>query len=128
MISINNLADQTVPVKLHDRIMRKIFFIKFRTPFLFIIILACLNLISSAWYFINQAAEMQTWSVISTMFDHFELSADYLGSLVQTTLENTPLNLMLGLIINLLLVYYLVYIFQYFKRSNQTQFNNNFNI
>jgi hypothetical protein len=128
MITINNLADQNFPDKLHDKIMRKIFFIKLRTPFLFIITLSCFNLINYAWHFINQAAEMQTWSVISTMFDHFELSSDYLGSFIQTTMENTPINLMIGLIINSILVYYLIYIFQYFKRSNQTQLNKNFNL
>lgn len=127
MIAINNLPDENFPLRIHDKIMRKIFFIKFRVPFLFIIILSSLNLIISTWHLINKAVEMQTWSVITTMFDHFELNLDNLGSLAQTAIENTPVNLMISFIINLILVSCLIYIFKYFKRSNQIQFNKNFN-
>lgn len=119
MITIDNLEDQNFPLRLHEKIMRKVLFIKFRVPFLFIIFFSSFNLASSAWHFINKAVEMQTWSIITTMFDHFELSLDYLGGSTQTALENTPVNLMMSFIINLILVYYLIYIFKYFKRSNK---------
>lgn len=118
MININNLTQLDFPANLHNKIMRKIYFLKFRLPLLFIIMLTAVNLINSAWHFLNKTAEMQTWSVIATMFDHFELSLDYLKSLAATTLENTPINLLPTLIINLILIYYLINIFKYFERSN----------
>jgi hypothetical protein len=118
MINIKNLQQIDFPINVHNKIMRKIYFLKFLIPLLFIIVLTTINLINSAWHFLIKAAEMQTWSVIATMFDHFELSLDYLKSLAITTLENTPVNLMPALIINLILICYMIYIFKYFKRSN----------
>lgn len=118
MITINNLPDQNFPLKLHEKIMRKIIFIKFRTPFFFIMIFSIINLINSGWHLVNKASELQTWPIIATMFSQFEFNLDYLASLIQTAVENTPINLMAGFGVNLILVYYLIYIFKYFKRSN----------
>ncbi len=113
--NIKNLPQDDFPSRLHSKIMKKIYFLKFRLPLLFIIALAAVNLINSTWRFLNKATEMQTWQVLTTMFGNFELSLDYLKSLAATTLENTLVSLMPALIINLILIYYLIDIF---KRSN----------
>lgn len=118
MINLKNLPPIDFPENLHNKIMKRIYFLKFRWPLLLVIALTAINLINSVWHLLNKATEMQTWPVITTMFDHFELSLDYLKSLALTTLENTPVNLMPGLIINLILIYYLINIFKYFERSN----------
>lgn len=118
MLNIKNLPQYNFPKNAHNKIMKKIYFLKFRLPLLFIITLTTVNLINSAWHFLNKAAEMQTWPVITAMSDNFELSLDYFKSLAITALENTPVNLMPGFIINLILIYYLINIFKYFKRSN----------
>lgn len=118
MQTIKNLPQDDFPINAHNRIMQKIYFLKFRLPLLFVITLTAVNLINSAWHFLNKATEMQTWQVLTTMFGNFELSLDYIKSLAATTLENTPVNLMPALIINSILIYYLINILKYFKRSN----------
>jgi len=120
MINLKNISDYDFPRGLHNRVMKKIYFLKFRQPLLFIISLSCLNLINSGWHFINKASEMQTFAIFQTMAQHSELSIDYLQSFCQTMLENTPVNLFLVFMINLVLVYYLMNIFKHFQRSNQT--------
>ena len=120
MQAIKNLHSADLPQGLHGRIMKKIFFLKFRMPFFLVIALSIINLINSGWHLLNKVWEMQTFNIFSAMIQQFELNFDYGKSLLSTVLENTPVGLLAAFIVNLALVYYLINIFKYFKRSNQS--------
>lgn len=105
---LNKIPDSDPPFNLHGKIMKKIYFLKLRTPLYVLIALSAVNLIYSAWHFFANAAEMQTFSIVRTMLEQFELSFDYFAGLFAVILENTSLNLVWPLAINLILIFYLI--------------------
>lgn len=120
MIKLKDITDLDFPVSLHNKIMRKVYFIKFRLPLFSLIIIASINLINSGWHLFNKTLEMESFTIMRTMLEQFDFSFDYLKSFWQTAIENIPLTSMFSFIINIILVYYLLIILKYFKRSKQT--------
>ena len=123
---LKNMEDSALPDELHGRIMRKIYFLKFRVPFMFLIILSAVNLINSGWYFFSRAADMQTFSIINTLAGQFEFNFDYFTGLISAALENAPINLLLVFMINLIFISCLIYIINILAKFIKVEENLNY--
>lgn len=113
--TIQNLSEIEFPDNLHGKIMRKLAFLQFRTPFLVVVSLLSLNLLFSAWSIWIKLAGSASFSTFRLILEGFEWNLSSAQELFQTAQELFPLGLMFTFTINILLVVYLVYILKAYK-------------
>lgn len=118
---IKDLGEVPFPKSLHLRIMTKLMFLYFRTPFLVIVSLLSLNLAVSSWRLWSKITQNQAHLIIADLLKAFEWDSLYLRDLAKTFSELVPVGLVVSFLISALLLGYLFYLsssFKKFQRSN----------
>jgi len=95
---------------LHAKIMRRLIFLKFRTPFLIIASLLACDLFVSGWHLWIKLVERDTISILQSISQGIELNQDYLISFIQTAIKAVPVGSLIIFVINLLLISYFAYL------------------
>jgi hypothetical protein len=116
---LQNLENLEFPKNLHGKIMQKLIFLKFRTPFLIVVSLLASNLFASGWYIWLNLKENASIETATILLEDTDLSASSFLNIFSTFKEIFPVSLMLGFLVNLCLVIYLWFVFYSFKKLPQ---------
>jgi hypothetical protein len=88
--NFKSLPEIDFPEGLHGKIMKKLFYNKLKTPAVVIAGLLALNFIASTWRLWIRMTEFNTLTIISSLFDSFELRYEYFADFFHTIFEFTP--------------------------------------
>lgn len=113
---VKNLPEPEFPEGLHGKIMERIAFLRFRTPFVIITSLLILNLVVSGWRIWLRIGDNDGFMVIKALLDGFEFSADYFNDFFNTIYNTLPLWALGVFIINAFLTVYVIYVSRYLKK------------
>jgi len=98
------------PDTLHGKIMKKLLFLRFRTPFIIIFVLLCTNLTFSTWYIFQKMSELNTFAVFRSLLYGFEFSFAYAVDFAKLIFDAIPIMSIIVFGINLLLMASLLYV------------------
>ncbi|MBI3626934.1 hypothetical protein HY224_02725 [Candidatus Uhrbacteria bacterium] len=114
------LVEETeFPGGLHEKIMRKLMFLQFRTPFLIVVSLLLLNLAFTGWHIWTRLIDNDGTQVLQSLLSNFEWDFDYLNSLFGLVNEVLPWRSIIAFGIESLLVAYVFYLSATFKKMPQ---------
>ncbi len=114
--SLKNMPEMEFPQNLHAKIMRRIMFYKFRTALLLLSAFLAANLGLIIYRISVHVSEFQSFAILSSILKDFELSWEYLSSLLSMGAEVLPLNLLVFGVINAALLAYLISLSFKFKK------------
>ena len=109
------LPEIDFPEGLHGKIMKKLFYKRLKTPAMVIAGLLALNFIILTWRFWVRITELNTLTIISSLFDSFELSYEYFADFFQAIFEFTPLFTISMILFNIVAFIYLYRIWLDFR-------------
>lgn len=101
-----------LPKNLHNNIIGDLFFLKFKFAFLAAAALLPINLLFIGWHIWLSAAEAETLTLLTTLFNDFEVSFDFVSDFLRTITDTIPLSLIIAFTLNLLLLIYMLVAFQ----------------
>lgn len=104
------LPNQEIPQGLHGKIMRRIIFIRLRKSAIIMLSFLTLNLIILAWHIWTTTIERETFSVISAMFEGFEMSVSFFKNFADTLLQTVPVVSLTVFIGNIVVMVYIIYL------------------
>lgn len=114
------IPEEELPVNFHGRVKRKLFFVRFKVPFLVFSALAFAGLLLSGWYLWVGASEMGTISFIDLVFSDYQIGG-FFGSITDMTSDFIPIVPTVAFLLDLILVAFIAKIFLTLKRIT---FNN----
>lgn len=106
--AIKELSEIEVPAGLHGKIMRRLLFLKFRTPFVVVVSLLLMNLAVSGVRMWQEWSDMEASALVSFLVSNLEFSARGILDFLVTVYDVTPVGWLTVFIMNLLLVIYVV--------------------
>ncbi len=112
---IKQLNEIDFPPGLHGKIMRKLAFLQFRTPFLVVVGLLMLNLVFSGWRIWNNLSGSETISTFKILLESFDWTWRSAYDLFGLAQDLFPMGLIVSFTINVTLAIYLVYVIKTFK-------------
>ena len=104
---IKEMSEIEFPEGLHGKILRQIVFLRFRTPFITVVLLLTLNLVISGWRIWEQLLEGQTLAMVGMLWETVEMSFTSLFQFVLDVFEIAPVGHILLLIINFAVLGYI---------------------
>lgn len=114
--TMHALPEADFPKGLHGRIMRRLVVVQFRIPFLILFAILLVNLGVSGWHLWAKVGETNSISIIESMIDGFEWSADFASNAVQNAIDFLPLASTLVFLVNLIVVAYFAAILVKFQK------------
>jgi len=112
---IKALSELDFPPGLHGKIMRKLAFLQFRTPFLVVVSLLLLNLIFSGWQIWYRLSESDAFNTFRILLEGAEWNWRTLGDLFEIAQNLFPLGLIFTFTINILLIAYILFVLKTYK-------------
>ena len=113
---LEGLAEADFPPGLHGRIMRRVAFLRFRTPSLAILAVLVFNVAISGWRLWLAARENALFSIMQSLFDGFEISSAFLADVLRTLYDTLPMGSLSIMLVNIFLAIYVVYIYRSFRK------------
>lgn len=117
------LEEINFPSGLHGKIMRKLVFLQFRTPFLIVTGFLFLNLLLSGWHILEAIKFNQSWELLKIMLADFEWSGEFFANFWAMLREFFPLGLMFGFVFNFGLMFYLFALMKSFRKFSKQTIN-----
>lgn len=114
--TIQTLPAVSFPPGLHGKIMRQLFFLKFRVPFFVISTLLFCNIAISAYHAWLRMIDMEAFSIAAALWGGFEWSFDFFSESVRTFMEYFPIGWLFIVMINSLLLGYVAFLYFSFKK------------
>ena len=105
---LNTSQNEELPKELHNSVMKTAYTKWARTFFIIPCLLLAINLLFSGWYMWTKVVETETLSVLATLFDGFQLTADFFSDFVSTAFAYLPFEAFFIFAINLLLTMYAI--------------------
>ncbi len=112
---IKELNEIDFPPGLHGKIMRKLAFLQFRTPFLIVVSLLLLNLVFSGWKIWSNLSGSEAVSTFKVLMETFDWTWRSAIEIFNASQELFPMGLIVSFSINIMLAVYLLYIMKEFK-------------
>lgn len=112
---LREISEIEFPDGLHGRIMRKLFFIRYRGNFLLVAFLLTANIFLSGWRFWARMDELDTISVIRALLEGFDVSRGFTLNFFSTLSQSFPVISVSIFIINILVITYVTYLYFKFK-------------
>ena len=94
------------PAGLHGKIMRRIYFYRLRNPLLGVFGLLIADVMVSGWHVWVRMTQLNTISILMSIFDGFEASADFFTNATQNISDIIPLTSISVFTINSILLAY----------------------
>ena len=113
---IKNLNELEFPEGLHGKIMRKLAFLQFRTPFIVVVTLLLLNLLFSGWNIWLRLSDTDAISTFRLMLEGFEWNFSSISQLASAAGDLFPMGLMVSFTINILLFVYILYVMKSYQK------------
>lgn len=110
--TIKELSEIEFPEGLHGRIMRRLLFLKFRTPFAIVVTLLMLNLSLSGVRVWEQVQATEALTIFSLLWENIEFTSAGVMQFVADFYELAPVGQVLLFGVNCLALMYIVYYFQ----------------
>lgn len=107
-----NLPETKLPENLHNKVISDLFFLKFKYALLAAVAILPINLLFLGWHIWLNAAEADTFTLLTAMFNDFEISYDFVSEFARTIIDTIPFTLIIAFTLNLLLLVYLLINFQ----------------
>lgn len=105
--TIKAMSEIEFPEGLHGKILRQIVFLRFRTPFITVVLLLTLNLVISGWRIWEQMLEGQTLAMVGMLWETAEIGFSSLFQFMLDVFEIAPVGHILLLFINLVVLGYI---------------------
>lgn len=112
---IKTLNEIDFPPGLHGKIMRKLAFLQFRTPFVVVVGLLLLNLLFSGWQIYLRLADTDAFATFRILLQNIDFNWRSLSDLFQVAENLFPVGLMISFLLNVLLIIYLLYVVKTFR-------------
>lgn len=107
---IKQLSEIEFPPGLHGKIMRKLAFLQFRTPFLVIVGFLTLNLIFSGWRIWSTVSGSEAVSTFKILLESLDWNWHSISDLFSIAQQLFPMGLIVSFLINAVLAGYLIFI------------------
>ncbi len=114
--TIHELPAIEFPSGLHGKIMRQLFFLKFRIPFFVISAFLFCNIIISVYHAWSRMINTEAFSIVVALWEGFEWSFDFFADSARTVVEYFPIGWFLIVMTNSLLLGYVVFLYFSFKK------------
>lgn len=106
----------TFPPGLHGKIMRQLFFLKFRIPFFIISALLVCNIAISMYHIWSRMINTEMFSIVATLWEGFEWTFDFFVEFMRTITEYFPIGSFVIVMTNFLLLGYIVFLYFSLKK------------
>ncbi len=117
---IDEIANIKFPPGLHGKIMKQLVFLKFRTPFVVVILLLSINLIFTGMRVWTKLSEAEFLTLMNIVWENFELTGDFFIQFISILRETVPFLEVLVFLTNALLLAYVLHLPLTFKRLVKT--------
>ena len=104
------------PPGLHGKIMRRIYFYRLRNPLLGVFGLLMADVAVSGWHVWMRMTQLNTISILMSIFDGFEASADFFTNATQNISEIMPVMSLSVFVINFVLLAYVGFLLVNMKK------------
>lgn len=113
---MRELPEVSFPPGLHGKIMRQLFFLKFRVPFFVISGILFCNIAIAGYHAWLRMIDMEAFSIAVALWNGFEWSFDFFSEGARTVIEYFPIGWFLIVTTNFLLLGYVVFLYFSFKK------------
>lgn len=113
---IRELAPVEFPSGLHGKIMRQLFFLKFRIPFFVISALLLCNIAIALEHAWSRMINTEAFAIASALWEGFEWSFDFFGEGARTIAAYFPIGWFFIVMTNAALLGYMVFLYFSFKK------------
>lgn len=113
---LEGLAEADFPAGLHGRIMRRVAFLRFRTPMLAVLAVLAFNVAISGWRLWTAIEENALLSILQGLFAGFEMSQAFFGDVLRALLDALPLGSFAILLVNVFLAVYVLAVYFSFRK------------
>lgn len=107
--TIKEMSEIEFPKGLHGKILRQIVFLRFRVPFLIVVVLLVLNLIISGWRVWEQLLDSEVFSFVSLLWSAIEFDFQSLVQFVTDVYEVAPVGYIALFAVNLAALLYVAF-------------------
>lgn len=114
--ALQALPEVSFPSGLHGKIMRQLFFLKFRVPFFVISGILFCNIAIVGYHAWLRMIDTEAFSIAVALFDGFEWSFDFFSEFARTVIEYFPVGSFTIIMLNALLFGYVVWAYTSFKK------------
>ncbi len=114
------IPEEELPANFRRQVKRKLFFVRFKIPFLVFSALAFVGLLLSGWYLWIGVGEMGTLSFINLVFSDYKISG-FLNGITDMATDFIPIVPTVAFLLDLILIAFIAKIFLTLKRIT---FNN----
>ncbi len=115
--TIHELPAVTFPPGLHGKIMRQLFFLKFRVPFFVVSALLFCNIAISGYHAWLRMVDTEAFSIASVLWEGFEWSFDFFSEFMRTVVAYFPIGWLAMFTINSLLLGYVIFLYFSFTKD-----------
>lgn len=116
--ALQSLDDYTLPEGLHGRIMRRLWWLHLKTPFVAVLSLTVLNLLATGWSIWVRLTDLDAPELLRSMLTDFQLDYASVANVASLSVEFFPVRAMVAFAVNLTLVAYLIYLNFAFRRMS----------
>ena len=106
------------PAGLHEKIMRRIYFYRLRNPLLGLFGLLVVDVTISGWHVWTRMIQLNTLSILSSIFDGFEASTDFFINATQNISDIIPITSLSVFAINVILLAYVSFLLMNTKKMS----------
>ena len=114
--AIRSMHEIQFPNTLHGKIMRKLAFLQFRTPFILIVTLLCTNIFVSGFQIWTHLSENESIEIMKSFSINFDWSWPSFLDIFSTFSDVFPITLIISFVLNILMILYLFYLMRSFKK------------
>lgn len=105
--TIKDMSEIEFPEGLHGKILRRILFLKFRTPFVVVMTLLILNLIISGFRIWERLLDAEAFTILSLLWETLEFNLAGVGQFLTDIYDVLPVGYLVLFAINLLAFAYI---------------------
>lgn len=113
---IKNFPEPEFPKGLHGKIMERIAFLRFRTPFIIVTSFLVLSLMVSGWRIYLHIGDNDGFAVIKALLEGFEFNVDYLNDFWDVISNTLPLWSIAIFIVNAFLTVYVILVSRHLRK------------
>lgn len=114
--TIHKLPVVEFPLGLHGKIMKQLFFLKFRVPFFIISGILFCNIAVTGYHAWSRMIDTEALSIATALWEGFEWSFDFFSEFARTVIEYFPIGSFIMIMFNALLLEYVVFLYFSFKK------------
>ena len=125
---MKEIPEAAFPANLHGKIMRRLLLSSLKKPFLLILSLSFLNLLTFGWHIWAKMLDIEGLALLQDVVDGFQISYSSSMDAIKVVTEFFPMTSIVIFTLNILLTGYLAYLYVVLTHANKQRSNHYMNL